>query len=115
MSDILKAAVLTAPIILAARYFLRHCPEARIHITGIGMFLRRCPKARIYVTEIGMFLTVMISYTYVAFNLVTNDSPNWMPGLAICSTTAVGTSLSLVMGKRVEHRLKAMHQQDDSQ
>ena len=116
MSDILKAAVLTAPIILAAWYFLRSCPEARIHVTGIGMFLRRCPKARIYVTEIGTFLTLMLSYTYFAFSLVTHESPNWLPAVAIWSIGTTGISLSLVTGRRAEHWLKAIHeQQDDSQ
>ena len=110
MSDILKAAVLTAPIILAAWYFLRSCPEARIHVTGIGIFLWRYPEARIYVTEIGTFLSLMLNYTYFAFSLVTHESPNWLPALAIWSIGTAGISLSLVMGKRAERRLKAIHE-----
>lgn len=116
MSEILKAAILTAPIILTGWCAIRRCPEARTRISGIATCLRRCPEARIYVTEIGMFLTATTSYTVIAFSLVTHESPNWLPALAILSISTLGISLSLLMGRRVERRLRASHEhQDDRQ
>ena len=58
----------------------------------------------------------LLSYTYFAFSLVTHESPNWLPALAIWSIGTTGISLSLVTGRRAERRLKTIHeQQDDSQ